>query len=99
MAKKTISKRPPTKRPAAAPLASTAEQQMTPPDPQRLRQNAPAPMCPYHKCACESKRSEPFFTRYYCPTERCTYSQKVPRPDVRARLSRARAQESDHSAR
>lgn len=41
------------------------------------------PECPYHKCACESRRSEPFFTRYYCPQPGCGYSEKVARPTIR----------------
>lgn len=48
-----------------------------------LRQNAPAPICPYHKVPCASNRSDPFFTRYYCPEADCSYSQKVPRPRAR----------------
>ncbi len=53
-------------------------------DERRGRQPAgQAPMCPYCNVVCESKRSEPFFTRYYCPKEGCSFSQKVPRPTIR----------------
>jgi hypothetical protein len=66
-------------------------------DEPRLRQSA-APLCPYHGVRCESKRSEPYFTRYYCPEDGCSYSQKLPKPGMAERLQRDRDQEG-HSAR
>lgn len=65
----------------------------------RLRQNLPPPECPYHHVPCESNRSDPFFTRYYCPTQGCSYSQKVPRPKIEERIRRAEAEEQDFSTR
>lgn len=65
----------------------------------RLRQNLPPPVCPYHPgVECKSKRSEPFFTRYYCPEPGCTYSAKIARPQLDQILARREAQE-DFSAR
>lgn len=55
--------------------------------------------CPYHKELLKSNNSTPFFTRYYCPNEGCTYSEKVPRPDVKQQRARAEAAEQDYSAR
>jgi hypothetical protein len=65
----------------------------------RLRQNLPPPVCPYHRVACQANRSDPCFTRYYCPAKDCTYSQKVPRPQLTQILRRREAQEEDYSAR
>ena len=48
---------------------------------------------------CESKRSDPYFTRYYCPTTGCGFAVKVPRPQLRDRLRRAEAAGEDFSAR
>ena len=59
-----------------------------PPAP-RGRQSA-APDCP--RCStdekrvrCVARRSDAFFTRYYCPTEGCPFSLKVARPSLRGR--------------
>lgn len=96
MAKKSAGKpstpaaldRPADERPAAAANADG-----------RLRQNLPAPECPYHHVACKSNHSDPCFTRYYCPTPGCTYSQKVPRPRLAQLVRRREALEEDFSAR
>jgi len=64
----------------------------------RLRQNLPPPVCPYHRVECRSNRSDPLFTRYYCPTAGCTYSAKVARPVIDQVLRRQEARE-DFSAR
>lgn len=64
----------------------------------RLRQNLPPPLCPYHKCECKCNRSDPLFTRYYCPEKGCTYSAKVARPQMDQILAR-REQEEGFSAR
>lgn len=49
----------------------------------RARQSS-APFCPYHKkTRCVSRRSDQFFTRYYCPEEGCSFSIKIPRPRIR----------------
>lgn len=58
-----------------------------------------APLCPYHKEACVAGRSEAYFTRYYCKKDACSYSEKVPRRDLQARLRRDRDAETDHNAR
>jgi hypothetical protein len=62
-----------------------------------------APVCP--NCSepeepvlCKSNRSDPFFTRYYCPND-CGFSVKVARPDLRKRVDQAAAAEDDFSAR
>ena len=63
---------------------------------------AEAPICPYCAVPCKANRTEPLFTRYYCPTAGCTYSQKVVRPEWQKRLSRQRQKEeakTDFSAR
>jgi hypothetical protein len=63
---------------------------------------AEAPICPYCAVPCKANRTEPLFTRYYCPTVGCTYSQKVVRPEWQKRLSRQRQKEeakTDFSAR
>lgn len=54
------------------------------------RQDEAPPECPYHHVACKANRSEPFFTRYYCPIDGCTYSSKQPRPLMRRRLDFSR---------
>ena len=63
-----------------------------PPPPARGRQSA-APVCPYcstkdKPVRCVSKGSSSFFTRYYCPTEGCSFSIKVARPSLRRRQQR-----------
>ena len=64
--------------------------------PKRLRQSK-QPFCPYHrKVRCKAGRSDQFFTRYYCPEEGCTFSQKVPRP---RRPEDVEAEQEDFSAR
>ena len=60
--------------------------------PPRGRQSA-APCCPYcstadKKVRCVSKRSDSYFTRYYCPNEHCPFSIKIPRPSLRRRAQR-----------
>lgn len=63
-------------------------------EPKRARQPASLVVtCPYHKCKCKSNRSDPFFTRYYCPEKGCTYSQKVPRPQMIERVEAAEDQD------
>lgn len=48
---------------------------------ERARQGN-APFCTTHKdVRCESKHSDPFFTRYYCPVEGCRFSLKISRPN------------------
>lgn len=49
------------------------------------------PTCPYCSQAksaviCVAKRSDPFFTRYYCPTAHCSFAIKVARPKARPRV-------------
>lgn len=72
------------KRPATTASIDAGEA----PAEKRGRQNLPAPICPYCTAltgapvVCESNRSDPFFTRYYCPTADCTFSQKVARPQI-----------------
>ncbi len=56
------------------------------------------PICPYHHCECKSRRSEPYFTRYYCPRTGCSYSEKIPRPTIEKERERAAAQD-EFSAR
>ena len=76
-------------------------------DEKRLRQNAPQPLCPYcskpgSPVACKSNRSELYFTRYYCPTDGCTYSMKVPKPkrNMQEDIRRSQRNEDDgYSAR
>lgn len=89
-----MAKQKPAPRDAALPTSG----ETLPPSGEMLRQNAPAPECPYHKVPCESNRSEPFFTRYYCPEPGCSYSQKVPRQRL-AELARRRDEEEGFSAR
>lgn len=49
----------------------------------RGRQSA-APFCPYHAdTRCRASHSEPIFTRYKCPVPGCSFSMKVPRPEMR----------------
>lgn len=80
---------PPPAAPEAPPPASAGRQQ--PSDERR---------CPYHKnVKLTANRSEPFFTRYYCPVDGCTYSEKVPRPDIKQRAQQAQDAEQDYSAR
>lgn len=82
--------------PAGEPKAAAKPADAKPAEPaegQVLRQNAPPPVCPYCNVACESNRSDPFFTRYYCPTAGCSFSTKVPRPRVEERLRRDRDNE------
>lgn len=62
------------------------------------RQDQPAPICPYHGVQCTAKRSEGFFTRYYCPEEDCSFSAKVPRPQIKRRVQQDREQDN-YSAR
>lgn len=53
------------------------------------------PTCPYHGQRCKAGSSSPWFTRYYCPVEGCSYSEKVQRPALSAQLG----EEEDFSAR
>lgn len=54
------------------------------PDVQPRARQSSAPFCPYHKkTRCVSRRSDQFFTRYYCPEEGCSFSIKIPRPRIR----------------
>lgn len=67
------------------------------------RQQRPAPECPYCSkpgapVVCKSKRSDPYFTYYYCPNDQCTFSQKQPRPAL-LRTMQKQAAEEDYSAR
>lgn len=62
----------------------------------RGRQTA-APLCPYHKKHCVAKRSDAYFTRYYCPVVGCQYMVKQPRPQLATRLHAEEAE--DFSAR
>lgn len=75
----------------------------------RLRQGN-APLCPYcskkdekgkivEPVVCQSQRSDAFFTRYYCPTEGCPYTEKVARPQIQQRIRQQEASEQDYSAR
>lgn len=80
------------------PVGETEAAETKTPYAPRARQSA-APMCPYHqKTRCVSKRSDPYFTRYYCPEEGCTFLAKIPRPNLPTRLH-AEEQQGDHSAR
>jgi hypothetical protein len=92
----------PPQQPPSTPPPTTGAQEpaVNPPAPKEARpkrQQAAArsdkPECPYCKCACESNRSEPYFTRYYCPNKGCNYSVKVPRPNMQQRLAADRAAE------
>jgi len=86
MAKSTAK---PAKPLADDPAADVVEQPATKPAPPRARQSS-APFCPYHKkTRCKAGHSDAYFTRYYCPEEGCTYSQKVARPNMPSRLHRA----------
>lgn len=63
-------------------------------EPKRLRQNLPPKKCPYHKDkVLVSGRSDPYFTRYYCQVDGCSYSEKVPRPKLSEHLKRAQDNE------
>ena len=64
--------------------------------PPRGRQTA-APLCPYHKKHCVAKRSDAYFTRYYCPVKGCSFMVKQPRPQLANRLYAEQAE--DFSAR
>jgi hypothetical protein len=55
------------------------------------RQNAagserPRPECPYCKIPCGAGSTHGYFTYYYCSNEGCTYSIKVPRPQMKKQL-------------
>lgn len=82
--------------------AAPAEAQESDRD-KRLRQNLPPPTCPYCSkpgapVVCKSGRSEPFFTRYYCPNKpRCAYSVKIARPQIDQIMKRH--EQEDFSAR
>ncbi len=58
-------------------------------------------ICPYCKVKCKSRRSEPFYTRYYCTDEGCSYSVKIPRPILveSAKRRRVPQDEDDYGAR
>jgi hypothetical protein len=62
-----------------------------PPAP-NLRRYGNVVICPYCNLQCKSNRTEPLFTRYYCPGEGCGYSQKVMKPEALARLNRRQQQ-------
>lgn len=67
------------------------------------RQTNPAPLCPYCSkpdapVVTKSNRSDPYFTYYYCPNDRCSFSQKQPRPAL-LRTMQKKADEEDYSAR
>jgi hypothetical protein len=87
--------------------AESAPPESEPPaeEPPRGRQDKPAPNCPRCQVPCESRRSDPYFTRYYCPHKHCNYSAKVARPEFIARQQRLRkpqkpqTPESDFGAR
>jgi hypothetical protein len=105
--KKPISEE--SKMPPMPPPQGTADSESgVAPDEPRGRQGN-APLCPYcskkddkgqviEPVLCKSARSDPFFTRYYCPNG-CGYSEKVPRPQLAQRVERVRAAEEDFSAR
>jgi hypothetical protein len=94
--KKNDSSRPAT---PAALDAATRGQPQSPAGDERLRQNLPPPVCPYHQVACKANHSDPCFTRYYCPEAGCSYSQKVPRPRLAQLVRRRDARDEDFSAR
>lgn len=59
----------------------------------RARQTS-QPFCPYHKdVRCKSRNSGAFFTRYYCPVDGCTFSVKLPRPEIGQRTREADEEE------
>ena len=101
-----MARKPADTKPASAADTNAASESSEPgsSEPERLRQGN-APPCPY--CSkegkppvmCVSQRSDPYFTRYYCPTEGCNFAVKVPRPQLRDRLRRAQEDEKDFSAR
>lgn len=67
------------------------------------RQQKPAPECPYCSkpgapVVCVSRHSDPYFTFYYCPNDRCSFSQKQPRPALLRTMLKKSAEE-DYSAR
>lgn len=99
---------PPARKPSATaveskpvdPPAASKPPEASAEESKPLRQNLPAPYCPYHKeVQTKANRSEPFFTRYYCPVKGCNFSQKVQREDLAKRVRRERDAEADFSAR
>jgi hypothetical protein len=110
MAKKPIDHNPPEAILPAAETSPAADAAPASPDSEpRLRQGN-APICPYcskknekgeiiEPVMCKSVRSDAFFTRYYCPTEGCPFSEKVARPQIRQRVRQQEASEQDFSAR
>lgn len=56
-----------------------AMSQQRPMDELRPKNNAIV-ICPHHGIRCLSNRSEPSFTRYYCPSPGCPYAKKETRP-------------------
>ncbi len=77
----------------APPPASSEPPSTEPAAEAPLLPQADKPECPYCKGPCTANRSEPYFTRYYCPTRGCTYSVKVPRPRIQERLYADRMRE------
>ncbi len=86
---------PPAKQPPAAPPVIEQAKALANEEPkqQPLAPQSDKPVCPYCKVSCRSNRSEPYFTRYYCPERGCTYSVKVPRPRMQERLASDRQAE------
>ena len=65
---------------------------------------ADGPAMPAVVVVCVANKSEPFFTRYYCPNRTvkdiaCPYSEKVPRPEMQRRMDQAAGREENFSAR
>jgi hypothetical protein len=79
------------------PLLPTAEAPPAQPEPAEERKPDDPVKCPYCQEPCTVDRSDPYFLRHVCPP--CRFELKVPRPNLVARVRRARAEEQDYSAR
>jgi hypothetical protein len=66
-----------------------------PAPPEHAPMNALIITCPYCGQRCASNKSSPLFTRYYCPTTGCSYSQKVPKKEIAERINRQRRRDDN----
>ena len=81
-------------QPPIGALAPPQANQETPKQPENTTR-----ACPYHKLLLRANKTEALFTRYYCPEEGCTYSEKVPRKSIRQQSEQAQNDQENFSAR